>query len=68
MFDVSVQGSTFPKGLDIVKEIGGPWRTSVKELRGIEVRGDLTVTLTPSKAVSGRPPALSDFEVQAEGW
>ena len=63
-----VQGSTVPKGLDIVKETGGPWRALAKELRGIELRGDLTVTLTPSKAVSGRPLALSDFEVQAEGW
>ena len=53
------------KDLDIARETGGPNRGLVKEFKGVLVKQDLTVTLTPS---GGSPPVLCGVEVVAEGW
>ena len=66
VFDVAVQGRPALQGFDVVREAGGPRRGVVKEFRGVRVRGELTVTLTP--AAGGREPVLSGVEVRAESW
>ena len=64
-FDTLLQGREVLKNLDIAREAGGPNRGVVKEFKGILVKQDLTVTLTPS---GGCTPVLCGVEVVAEGW
>jgi outer membrane protein assembly factor BamB len=64
VFHVGLQGKEVLKDFDIVKEAGGPLRGVVKEFRGVRVKKDLTVTLSPSAGV----PVLCGVEVTAEGW
>jgi hypothetical protein len=64
VFDVAVQGRTLLKGLDVSAEAGGPNRGLVKEFKGVRVRGELKVTLTPGRG----EPVLCGVEVIAEGW
>ncbi len=65
VFDVEVQGRAELKDLDIVKEAGGPLRTLVKEVAGVEIADVLTVRLTPSAHASNRTTILSGIEVIA---
>jgi hypothetical protein len=64
VFHVGLQGKEVLKDFDVVKEAGGPMRGVVKEFRGVRVKKDLTVTLSPSAGV----PVLCGVEVMAEGW
>jgi outer membrane protein assembly factor BamB len=64
VFHVGLQGKEVLKDFDVVKEAGGPLRGVVKEFRGVRVKKDLTVTLSPSAGV----PVLGGVEVTAEGW
>jgi outer membrane protein assembly factor BamB len=68
VFDVGLQGETVLKDFDIAAEAGGPGRALVKEFKGIVVRKDLEVTLTPTAAAAARQPVLCGIEVRAEGW
>src|SRR5262249_7869837 len=66
LFHVGLQGQEVLHDLDIAREAGGPNRRLVKEIKGVRVKKDLTVTLTP--ASSGKEPVLCGLEVLAEGW
>jgi outer membrane protein assembly factor BamB len=68
LIDVSVQGQTFLTDFDVCQEAGGRLRGIVKEMSGIKVRKDLTITLAPSPSSSLKAPVLSGVEVIAEGW
>ena len=63
VFDVAVGGKTVLRGLDVSAEAGGPDRALVKEVRGVRLGRELTVTLTPG---SEAPPVLCGAEVRAE--
>jgi hypothetical protein len=67
VFDVAVQGVTVLRRLDVSKEAGGPGRALVREIKGVRVRRDLTITLKPASD-SAAPPVLCGVEVLAEGW
>jgi hypothetical protein len=66
-FTVSLQGRTVLEDFDIAKEAGGANRTVVKEFKGISVKDDLKITLTPA-AESQAEPLLCGIEIIAEGW
>jgi hypothetical protein len=68
VFDVGLQGQTVLADFDIRKEAGGPARMIVKEFRGIKVRKELTVTLTPAGCAPASEPVLCGIEILAEGW
>jgi hypothetical protein len=61
-----LQGQEVLHDFDIAREAGGPNRALVKERKGIRVKKELTVTLTPASA--GKEPVLCGVEVIAEGW
>jgi outer membrane protein assembly factor BamB len=63
VFHVSLQGREALRGLDVVREAGGPRRAVVKEFSGVRVRRDLVVALLP---VAGEP-VLCGVEAVAEG-
>jgi hypothetical protein len=66
LFDVSVQGKQVLEAFDIVKEAGRVNHPVVKEFKGINVKDDLKVTLTPT--VEGKAePLLCGIEIIAEG-
>ena len=67
-FDVTLQGQQVLSELDIAQEAGGPARALVKEFRGVQVKKDLTVTLTPGAGAKTGSPVLCGIEVVAEGW
>jgi outer membrane protein assembly factor BamB len=48
VFDVSLQGNRVLQDFDIAKEAGGINRTVIKEFRGIRVKDDLKISLTPA--------------------
>jgi len=67
LFNVSLQDRQVLEAFDIVKEAGGANRPVVKEFKGINIKDDLKVTLTPVTA--GRAsPLLCGIEIIAEGW
>ncbi|MBA7689807.1 hypothetical protein ES703_98318 [subsurface metagenome] len=78
LFNVSLQDRQVLENFDIVKEAGRINRPVVKEFKGINVKDDLKVTLTPITA--GQAPAtasafaetssplLCGIEIIAEGW
>jgi outer membrane protein assembly factor BamB len=65
IFDVAIQGRSVSQGLDVSRDAGGPNRGLIREVKGVKVRGELKIALTP---VSGREPILCGVEVVAEGW
>ncbi|MCI0680659.1 MAG: PQQ-binding-like beta-propeller repeat protein [Gemmataceae bacterium] len=66
VFNVEVQGREALTNLDIVKEAGGPLRSLVKEVTGVEVEDVLMVRLTPSARATNRTTILCGIEVIAE--
>ena len=67
LFDVSIQGKQVLQAFDIIREAGRANHTIVKEFKGINVKDDLKVTLTPT--VEGKAePLLCGIEIIAEGW
>ena len=68
LFDVAVQGERVLTGFDVVKEAGGTDRVVIREFRGVRVRRDLKVTLTPTAGAKRAQTLLSGVEVIAEGW
>jgi len=67
LFNVSIQGEQVLKAFDIVKEAGGNNRLVVKDFKGINVKDDLRITLTPT-AESQAATLLCGIEIIAEGW
>jgi len=67
IFDVSLQGRRVLEGFDITKEAGGANRAVVKEFKGIGIKDDLKVTLTPA-GTTGAEPLLNGIEIIAEDW
>lgn len=66
LLSVSLQGRQVMENFDIVKEAGGTNRSVVKEFKGIEVKDDLRVNLTPV-APGKAGPLLCGIEIIAEG-
>jgi len=67
LFNVSIQNQQVLEAFDIVKEAGGINRPVVKEFKGINVKDDLRITLTPP-AESQAGPLLCGIEIIAEDW
>ncbi len=67
VFNVSLQDRPALEAFDIVKEAGGMNRNVVKEFKGISVKDDLKINLTPV-AESQAGPLLCGIEIIAEGW
>ncbi len=67
VFNVSLQDRLVLEAFDIVKEAGGTNRTVVREFKGISVKDDLKINLTPA-AESLAEPLICGVEIIAEGW
>ncbi|MEA3225390.1 MAG: malectin domain-containing carbohydrate-binding protein, partial [Planctomycetota bacterium] len=67
LFDVSLQGRRVLERFDIAKEAGGTNRPVVREFKGIGVKDDLRVTLTPAGTTQAEP-LLNGIEIIAEDW
>jgi len=67
LFDISLQDKLLLENFDIVKEADGPNRSVVKEFKGIKVRDDLILTLTPMTTAQAYP-VICGIEIIAEGW
>ncbi len=67
VFDVSLQDKKVLKEFDIAKEAGGANRSAVREFRGILVKDDLRITLTPAETAQAQP-LLNGIEIIAEDW
>jgi hypothetical protein len=67
LFNISLQDKLLLENFDIVKEADGPNRSVVKEFKGIKVRDDLILTLTPMTTAQA-DPVLCGIEIIAEGW
>ena len=55
-------------GFDPEKEAGGPLRSVVKEFKGVRVKKDLVITLTPTDDAPVKASVLCGIEIRAEGW
>ena len=67
LFDVSLQGKRALEGFDIARAAGGTNRPVVREFKGIGIKDDLRVTLTPAGATQAEP-LLNGIEIIAEDW
>jgi outer membrane protein assembly factor BamB/cyclopropane fatty-acyl-phospholipid synthase-like methyltransferase len=65
LFNVSIQDQRVLQAFDIVKEAGGINRLILKEFKGINVKDDLKIALTPT-AESQTTPLLCGIEIVAE--
>jgi outer membrane protein assembly factor BamB len=63
VFDVMLQGEEALKGFDVAREAGGRNRMIVKVIRGVRVKGDLTVELKPSPSAKVSGAILSGVAV-----
>lgn len=57
VFDIKLQGRTVAEHFDILREAGGPNRAIVKEFKGVEVSGDLTLELKPVREITSKDAA-----------
>jgi len=57
VFDVTLQGKTVLRELDVVKETGAPHTALVKEFNGVQARDAVALELTPC-ATGAAPPDL----------
>jgi hypothetical protein len=64
LIDVTLQGTSVLKGLDIAKEAGGPDRSLIREFKGIAAAETLVVGLTATTA--DQTTVLCGVEVKAE--
>jgi len=67
IFDVSLQGRRVLEGFDIARAAGGTNRPVVREFKGIGIKDDLKITLTPAGAAQAEP-LLNGIEIIAENW
>ena len=68
VFDVAVQGTPVITGLDVAREAGGPRRGIVKEIKGVQAAGELSLAMANSGSSETFGPVLSGVEILAEGW
>jgi hypothetical protein len=68
IFSVAAQGEQVVKDLDIAREAGGTNRALVKEIKGVRVTKELTLTFTSSPGAKVKAPVLCGIEMIAEGW
>ncbi len=66
VFSVALQEREVLKDFDIVKQAGGPNRMIVKQFKGVNVKGSLTVSLKPAASARTRAPVLCGIAVAAE--
>ncbi|MEJ2704195.1 MAG: malectin domain-containing carbohydrate-binding protein, partial [Sedimentisphaerales bacterium] len=66
VFSVSLQDQHVLDDFDIVRQAGGPNQLVVKEFKGIEIKDDLKIDLTP--AATEPQPLLCGIEIMAEDW
>jgi hypothetical protein len=64
LFHVALQGQRVLTDFDVGKEAGGPNRALIREFKGVKVKGDLTVTLTPADGAAA--PVLCGVEAHLE--
>jgi hypothetical protein len=67
-FHVALQGREVLRKLDVSKEAGGFRRGLLKEVRGVKVRDELVVALTPDATAPVGEPLLCGVEAVAEEW
>jgi len=65
IFDVAIEGRKVLSGFDITEAAGGPRRSVVRELKGIEAGPDLTIMLTPSPGAKCDRTLLCGVEIIA---
>jgi outer membrane protein assembly factor BamB len=65
VFDVYLQRQRVLESFDVVKQVGGPSRSVVREFPSIDVTDELHVELRPADA-KGRPPVLCGIEIVRE--
>jgi outer membrane protein assembly factor BamB len=66
VFDVALQGKVVLTDVDVVKEAGGPRRSIVKEITGVQATAQLVLRLTPSVRATDPQPILSGIEIIAQ--
>jgi len=66
VFNVSIGDTEMLKNFDIAKEAGGVGRTVIREFKGIEANGQMTIRLTPSAQARIQAPVLCGLELIAE--
>jgi hypothetical protein len=68
VFDIKLQGETVKTGFDPVAEAGKSEKAIVLEFKGIEVTGNLSVELIPTKekSVSDELPVINYMEIIRE--
>ena len=67
VFNVTLQGKPAIENLDVCREAAGPWRSLVKEVRGIAIADVLNIVLTPRDSDSAYTPVISGVEIVEEG-
>jgi len=67
LFNVCIQDKQVLQEFDIAGEADGINRTIVREFKGINVKDDLKILLTPSKE-SSAGPLLCGIEILSESW
>jgi outer membrane protein assembly factor BamB len=67
IFNISIQGKPVLQEFDIIKEAGRNNQLVVKEFKGIGIKDDLRIALTPT-AESQFAPLLCGIEILADGW
>ncbi|MCF6287118.1 MAG: malectin, partial [Candidatus Hydrogenedentes bacterium] len=66
VFDVSLQGQPVLEAFDVTKEAAGPWRSIVKEVKGVAITDVLKIGLSPVEGSADMPPILSGVEIILE--
>jgi outer membrane protein assembly factor BamB len=66
LFNVSLQGKELLTDFDIAAEAKGPWRTLVKEFRGIEAQTEMKIALTPAAQAEVGATVLCGIELIAD--
>jgi outer membrane protein assembly factor BamB len=66
VFDVTLQNEPVLDAFDVAKEAAGPWRSIVKEVKGVSIADVLKIGLAPAAEGGSKPPILSGVEIIAE--
>jgi len=68
VFDIKLQGKVMAEGVDIFREAGGRNRPLIKEFKGIDSDGDLSIEFIPASAepAADQLPVLQGIEVVRE--
>ncbi|NQT51426.1 DNRLRE domain-containing protein [bacterium] len=68
VFDIKLQGKTVSTNVDIAREAGGQNKALVKEIKGVELDGELTIELVAKakEPTANQVPVLQGVEVLRE--